>query len=126
MARSKQQKKAEPESEEISEEEEDLDNEEFDGFDDQEDDYVTKAQLKEELKSRIGQVEGEKKVAFAAMFELFGKQEDIDLEEEKEIQAIKHKYRLRSEELINKVRKIVAGESTENGILASSEILNEE
>lgn len=58
------------------------------------------------------------------MFELYGKQEEIDDEEQKEIDAIRHKYRLKTEELLNRARKIVDGESTENNILDNSEILD--
>ena len=58
------------------------------------------------------------------MFELYGKQEEIDDEEEREIDAIKHKYRLKTEDLLNRARKIVDGESNENSILENSEILD--
>lgn len=118
MGRQKQKKAQEPESEEEEEvEDEELDEKEFGEFEDEVDDYVSKEQIKEELKKKISEVKGDQKVAFAALFELYGKQEEIDDEETKEIEAIKHKYRLKTEELLNKTRKIVTGESTENGIL---------
>jgi hypothetical protein len=82
--------------------------------------------LKLELKNRISDVEGDKKIAFAALFGLYEKQEELDDEEDKEIDAIKHKYRLKTEELLNKTRKIVSGESTENALVSKSEILNKE
>lgn len=125
MARQKPQKKQEPASEEVEDvEEEDLDSEQFDGFEEDYNDYVSRAELKEELKAKITGIEGDKKIAFAAMFELYGKQQEIDDEEEKEIDAIKHKYRMKTEQLLNRARKIVDGESTENNILENSEILD--
>lgn len=39
----------------------------------------------EELKSRISSVEGDKKIAFAGLFEIYGKQEALNDEEDKEI-----------------------------------------
>jgi hypothetical protein len=57
---------------------------------------------------------------------LYGKQEELDEEEDKEIEAIKHKYRLKTEDLINKTRKIVSGESTENALVSKSEILSKD
>ena len=60
---------------EVPQEEEEL--EEFEGEFSEGDigEYVSRDQLKQELKSRISEVKGDEKIAFAALFQLYEKQE---------------------------------------------------
>ena len=90
------------------------------------DNYVTKEEMRKELLNRISAVQGDQKIAMAALYRLYEKQEDLDEERDKEIDQIKHQYRVKAEDNLNKLRKIVGGHHIENSLLDKIDILTKE